>query len=302
MSTVGRSLQEFLHLQRSALSSEGAKIELREQWVAPVAYYDAPNGFGESAWFDAQPTSVLAWQVDGADVVCEWGPDRGRILQRRNRVVTLQPAGVPNHYTASGAIRFAQFVIPPSLLRHVGRELGMSGSPASLRSDLIGTGDPTFHGLLDTYLQRALSREDVPTAIEMQARAILILERLLTVHHAGRCRTEKGGLAPWQLKRAHEYIAEHLAENVGLVELAGLVDLSPKHFARAFKQSTGTPPHQFLLQQRVARAKELLARHDGGSIAEIALACGFADQSHFTAAFRKATGQPPGAYRREALE
>ena len=94
----------------------------------------------------------------------------------------------------------------------------------------------------------------------------------------------------------------HLTEDVGLVELAALVDLSPKHFARAFKQSTGTPPHQFLLQQRIARAKELLARHDGGSISEIALACGFADQSHFTAAFRKATGQPPGAYRREALE
>jgi AraC-like DNA-binding protein len=79
-----------------------------------------------------------------------------------------------------------------------------------------------------------------------------------------------------------------------------LAGLSAKHFARAFRQSTGVPPHRWLIEKRIERAKALLLG-GGLSLAEIALACGFADQSHFTAAFRRGTGITPGAYRRETL-
>ena len=91
----------------------------------------------------------------------------------------------------------------------------------------------------------------------------------------------------------------HLAKDLGLEDLAAVVDLSPQHFARAVCQSTGLPPHRWLTNQRIERARDLLATGNL-PIAEIALDCGFADQSHLTTAFRKATGVTPGAYRREA--
>ena len=108
----------------------------------------------------------------------------------------------------------------------------------------------------------------------------------------------RGGLPPARLRRVEEFLMSHLADNVGLDTLAAIADLSPKHFARAFRQSTGMPPHRWLIERRIDRAKSLLRTADL-SLAEIALACGFADQSHFTAAFRKIAGATPGSYRQE---
>ncbi len=90
----------------------------------------------------------------------------------------------------------------------------------------------------------------------------------------------------------------HLAADIGLDALAAIADLSPKHFARAFRQSTGMPPHRWLIQRRIDRAKALLRTTDT-TLVEIALACGFADQSHFTASFRKLVGLTPGSLRQE---
>jgi AraC family transcriptional regulator len=100
------------------------------------------------------------------------------------------------------------------------------------------------------------------------------------------------------LRRVEEFLIAHLADDIGLDDLAAIADLSAKHFARAFRQSTGMPPHRWLIERRIDRAKALLVGDDQ-SLAEIALTCGFADQSHFTAAFRKVVGATPGSYRRE---
>jgi AraC family transcriptional regulator len=108
----------------------------------------------------------------------------------------------------------------------------------------------------------------------------------------------RGGLPPARLRRVEEFLMTHLADDIGLDALAAIADLSPKHFARAFRQSTGMPPHRWLIERRIDRAKALL-RTAELSLAEVALACGFADQSHFTAAFRKAAGMTPGGYRQE---
>ena len=91
--------------------------------------------------------------------------------------------------------------------------------------------------------------------------------------------------------------SETVADDVSLDELARVADLSAKHFARTFKQSTGVPPHRWLISQRIGKTRELMASGDL-DISEIALACGFEDQSHFTVAFSNATGVNPGAYRR----
>jgi len=107
----------------------------------------------------------------------------------------------------------------------------------------------------------------------------------------------RGGLAPWQLRRAKEIMGSHLDEAVPLVDIARACNLSLGHFARAFRQTTGQPPHRWLIEQRITKAKRLLAEN-AMPLADIAIACGFADQSHFTRVFMRATQSSPGAWRR----
>jgi AraC family transcriptional regulator len=117
-------------------------------------------------------------------------------------------------------------------------------------------------------------------------------------NHGTKATPVRGGLPPARLRRVEEFLMAHLAADIGLDALAAIADLSPKHFARAFRQSTGMPPHRWLIQRRIDRAKALLRTTDT-TLVEIALACGFADQSHFTASFRKLVGLTPGSLRQE---
>jgi len=108
-------------------------------------------------------------------------------------------------------------------------------------------------------------------------------------------RPNRGGLTRVQLRRAIEFINERLMEEVPIGILAAAVGLSPYHFARLFKQSTGFAPHQYLIQRRVERAKELLIRSDA-SISQLALQFGFCDQSHFARHFKRIYGVPPNVF------
>jgi AraC family transcriptional regulator len=107
----------------------------------------------------------------------------------------------------------------------------------------------------------------------------------------------RGGLAGWQQRTVTAYIEEHLADQIPLAALAGLVRLSPYYFCRAFKQSFGLPPHRYHTRRRIEHAKALLAR-PAPSVTEIGMRVGFSDTSSFTTAFRKATGLTPTAYHR----
>ena len=106
------------------------------------------------------------------------------------------------------------------------------------------------------------------------------------------------GLAPWQLRRVHAFVEANLDADPSVADLAGECRLSPSHFARAFSRSVGTPPHKWLVNRRIERAKELL-RDGGQQLAQVALSCGFVDQSHFTRAFTRSVGQSPGRWRRQ---
>jgi AraC family transcriptional regulator len=105
------------------------------------------------------------------------------------------------------------------------------------------------------------------------------------------------GLAPWQLRRVVEFFEANFTEDISLQELARLVGLSQSQFARAFKASTGAPPHRWVVMARIKRAQELLLQCDI-SLADVSIRTGFADQSHFTKVFRRVTGTSPGQWRR----
>ena len=110
-----------------------------------------------------------------------------------------------------------------------------------------------------------------------------------------------GGLARWLAKRALDYIEEHLDSKIEVGRIAEHVSLSKSHFSRAFKLSMGSSPMVYVSMRRVERAK-LMITSTGQSLTEIALACGFADQSHLNRCFRRLTGISPGRWRRHIAE
>lgn len=130
------------------------------------------------------------------------------------------------------------------------------------------------------------------------------LASALAVHLLGRygastrvARQYKGGLSARLHRRVVEYIDEHLRDDLTLAELASIAELSPNHFAIAFKATAGIPPHRYIIEKRIDRARMLLRRSDQ-PISEIAYAVGFSSQSHLTANFRGITGITPNRFRR----
>lgn len=100
-----------------------------------------------------------------------------------------------------------------------------------------------------------------------------------------------------QLQRVIDYIKANLTRDLSILDLATLTGMSKSHFSRSFKQAMGIPPYQYLMQQRVERAKQLLDRRSM-AISTIALDCGFANQTHLTKVFRQITGVTPKAYQK----
>jgi AraC family transcriptional regulator len=107
----------------------------------------------------------------------------------------------------------------------------------------------------------------------------------------------RGGLAPWQERRAREILRANIKRGVALKEVARECGLSVGYFSHAFRRTLGVAPHKWLIEQRVGLSKEKL-RDDGLSLSDVAMECGFSDQSHLTRAFRQTVGVSPGAWRR----
>ncbi|WP_213989466.1 AraC family transcriptional regulator [Sodalis sp. dw_96] len=111
----------------------------------------------------------------------------------------------------------------------------------------------------------------------------------------------KGRLAPWQEQRAKEYMLENMAKGISLEQIAKECRLSRAHFARYFKNTTGTSAYAWLQKMRILKAQELLGGHEQ-SLTQIALECGFTDQSHFSRVFKSVIGTPPGSWQRNKVK
>ena len=110
----------------------------------------------------------------------------------------------------------------------------------------------------------------------------------------------RGGLSPWQIRKVTSYVEANLDRPIRNDELAALVRLNASHFGRAFRNSFGEPPHEYVIRRRVERAQGLMLSTDA-SLSDIALDCGLADQSHLTRLFRRIVGESPRAWRRARL-
>ena len=161
-----------------------------------------------------------------------------------------------------------------------------------------GVRDETMSNLAHTMLD-ALERPDHASRIFVDHVTLAVATHV--AHAYGGMSTVvrpiRGGLAPWQERRAKEILNANLDGEASLKDIARECGLSISHFSRAFRQSTGMAPHRWLVQRRVEAAQALLA-DSRMSLSDIALRCGFADQSHFTRTFSGAIGSSPNAWRR----
>jgi AraC family transcriptional regulator len=133
-----------------------------------------------------------------------------------------------------------------------------------------------------------------------EALSLVLMHEIMRLERttAAAARPLRGGLPVWQQKRVADFIEEHLAEEISLAALAEFADLSLYHFARAFTQSFGMPPHRYHITRRMDRAKSLLQR-PALSVTQVGIQIGFRETSSFTRAFHRFTGLTPTDYRRQ---
>lgn len=138
--------------------------------------------------------------------------------------------------------------------------------------------------------------EEREARLARETRLLALLARVATCHGREPIAARERSLPGRAISRAREYLAANLAENVALTALSEVSGLDRFSLVRGFSRAYGLPPHAWLIQERVLRAKELLRR--GSTPADAATALGFADQSHLTRHFKRLLGFTPGRYRR----
>jgi AraC family transcriptional regulator len=143
-----------------------------------------------------------------------------------------------------------------------------------------------------------LESEGLSSRLYAESLANVLAVHLLRHYTASSSRAQQftGGLSGQRLRRVMAFIADNYESDLSLAELANVAGMSTFHFAREFKRTTGTPPHQYLIKFRVERAKALLSE-SAIPLVEVSSRSGFSHQSHFTRLFRKLTGTTPQSYR-----
>ena len=159
------------------------------------------------------------------------------------------------------------------------------------------TGCATITTLMELLWAEAGAQDSQQTLVA-DGLLLAVTSKLDRLAHGTQAPASKGGLAPWQIRRVTEFLHAHLAENVTLNQLAVLADLSPFHFARAFKQSTGLPPHAFHARLRIDRAR-LLLENTSLPITDVAAEIGYETPQTLSRLFKRDLGVTPSRYRRE---
>ena len=148
--------------------------------------------------------------------------------------------------------------------------------------------------LVSYFRQLHQSLEQGATPLERESKLLWFLARLIERHSERRSLLAPETAQPAAVKATQRYLQQHYQEAVRLNDLAQAVDLSPRKLLRLCNQAWGLPPHRYLIQLRVERAKRLIA--DGASLCAVAADTGFADQSHLNRHFKRVVGITPGQY------
>ena len=235
-------------------------------------------------WFAIEPFT-LDYEVDGRMV---WS---GPVARHAAHLLRAGEAA-RGTFRASGQV--LHLYLPHELLAEVAYEFG---HPAF---ELLDPGlriEPELVPL-ETVLMSLITKHDRLAQLEMDTLGIMACAHLLRSWSRRQPASETTGrLGAWQLKRAISFLVDHLEADISLKDIATHVGLSPYHFNRSFKRTTGVSPHRYLTLRRIDRAKDLL-EHSRLSVREIAERVGYLGPNQLARAFRKELRTTPSDYRR----
>ncbi len=232
------------------------------------------------------------------------------LVQRRNErahegikitgAVDVIPAGTPAYFRMGAASEHTCMLLEDRFVRRVAEEAGADPDRFEI-APFFDTPDPHIERVGLSLLSEM---ESWGLGGELFAESLAtVLALHLVRHHSSLGRRSKrkvpecgGGFSKRALGRATDYVNDNLSRKLTLAEMAGAARMSPYHFARSFKAATGLSPHRYVIQRRVERAKALLADTDL-TIAEVAGAVGFANQSHLAFHVGRLLGASPKALR-----
>jgi len=234
----------------------------------------------------------------GVDRDVAWRSGGRRLASRtRSGAITVIPEGHDGRWDMDGPVETSHVYIPDRRLQAAAAQITGGG-----RVELVGRvgfEDPSAARILE-LLSREVPNQQPSARLFVDQAIDLLCIHLVRAHSsfaALALEAPRGGLADWQLRRVTQYMREHLAEEIGLDELAALVNLSRFHFCTAFRKATGQTPHNWLMILRIEEARRLLET-PALAVTDVALAVGYQTPSSFAAAFRKLVGTTPSAYRR----
>lgn len=209
----------------------------------------------------------------------------------------ITPAEVPFFARWESDDHLLQIRIASRFLKQVaGEALAMNPDQLEVIPE-FQTRDPQLEAIA-LLLLTELKQNNLGSRLYIESLSNVLVVQLLRQYSTSKplLAFDQGGLPQHQLQHILEYIHEHLDQDIKLADLAGLLGISQFHFSHLFKQTLKTSPYQYLLQQRIERAKLLLKQSDR-AIIDIALECGFNSHSHLSKTFRQLTGITPKAYR-----
>ncbi len=267
-----------------------ADIRLTRRWAHGGLRYDYMHGIAGN----------IAVACHSGEHPINWQVEKRRYASRTSRrAFTLIPDGHDGHWDIGGPVVVSHAYLTQERLQTCADAI--AGGRRVQLLVRVAFEDPSTASLLE-ILSREATQGGPSTGLFMEQTIDLLCTRLVTAHSSlGALQppaARRGGLAAWQVRKVTGYMRDNLERDIGLDDLARMVNLSRYHFCTAFRHATGKTPHQWLVTQRIGRACELLARPEL-AVTDIALAVGYETPSAFAAAFRKSIGSSPSQFRRQ---
>jgi AraC family transcriptional regulator len=213
--------------------------------------------------------------------------------------VSFTGPGVMPSYRFTGDIEFVVIEVAPKFIVWAADEL-TAKRPIEIAPSFAVKEERVRHILLTMYHELLNGFQSGRLFGELIG--LSFATALLTGHSTVPVRNGqyKGGLPQYKLRQVAEYIDVNLASALSLSEMADQLDMGPCHFARAFKESVGVSPHQYVLRRRIERALQLL-KGAHPSLAEMSRELGFSSHGHFTTVFHRFVGVSPSSYREQVV-
>lgn len=266
---------------------QGWQDILVEQFQPPAGESRFDQGDEHAIYLSLAPRPVHLLQVQG-------GKTYTGLYGKGD--ISIMPAQVPFFSRWDSDDRFLLIRITSRFIQNVAKETIHKNPDCLELLPVFQNRDPQLEAI-GTLLLTELKQEG-SSRLYIESLTNVLAVHLLRQYAATKPQVTvyEGGLPQRQLSQVLDYIDDHLDHDIKLADLAALLDISQFHFSHLFKQAIGTSPYQYLLQQRIERAKQLLKESDH-SIMDIALLCGFNSHSHLSKQFRQLTGITPKAYR-----